>query len=178
MNYILAISRKFPTLQVSVSGPLNDYASLIAEEGSVLPSQAELETAYLECVKEDKWEAIKAERDRRKAAGVKVGTYWFHSDDASRIQQIALTMLGPNIPANLQWKTMTGQFTTMTQTLAAQVFQTSIQSDQIIFGRAEIHRANMMASADPGSYDFSGGWPTTYADSPEAAEYASSAPTA
>ena len=110
------------------------------------------------------WDAIKAERDRRKAGGVKVGAKWFHSDDGSRIQQMGLVMMGAGIPANLQWKTMDGSFITMTQTLASQVFQAVAASDQAIFTAAETHRVAMEASADPASYDYSGGWPKIYGE--------------
>ena len=114
--------------------------------------------------KSAKWDAIKAERDRRKAGGVKVGAKWFHSDDGSRIQQMGLVMMGASIPANLQWKTMDGTFITMTQTLASQVFQAVAASDQAIFNSAETHRVAMEASADPASYDYSGGWPKIYGE--------------
>lgn len=110
------------------------------------------------------WNAIKAERDRRKTGGVKVGVKWFHSDDGSRIQQMGLVMMGAGIPANLQWKTMDGSFITMTQTLASQVFQAVAASDQAIFTAAETHRVAMEASADPASYDYSGGWPKIYGE--------------
>jgi hypothetical protein len=119
------------------------------------------------------WEKIKAERDRRKAGGVKVvinGTdKWFHSDDASRIQQIGLVMMGANIPADLQWKTMDGTFVTMTQTLANQVFAASAASDQAIFSKAEWHKAQMEASANPATYHFEQDadktrWPLIYGE--------------
>jgi len=110
------------------------------------------------------WASIKAERDRRKAGGVKVGAKWFHSDDGSRIQQMGLVMMGASIPANLQWKTMDGSFITMTQALASQVFQAVAASDQAIFTAAETHRVAMEASADPASYDYSGGWPKIYGE--------------
>ena len=110
------------------------------------------------------WANIKAERDRRKAVGVKVGTKWFHSDDGSRIQQMGLVMMGASIPANLQWKTMDDTFITMTQTLASQVFQAVAASDQAIFTAAETHRVAMEASADPASYDYSGGWSKIYGE--------------
>lgn len=115
-------------------------------------------------IKAHKWDAIKAERDRRKAGGVKVGAKWFHSDDGSRIQQMGLVMMGASIPANLQWKTMDGSFITMTQTLASQVFQAVAASDQAIFTVAEQHKATMEASADPVSYDYSTGWPKIYGE--------------
>lgn len=111
-----------------------------------------------------KWEAIKAERDRRtENGGYKVGAKWFHSDQKSRSQQLGLVLLGAGIPAGLQWKTMDGSFVTMTATLAQQVLAAAAASDQAIFAAAEAHKAAMEASADPASYDFSGGWPATFA---------------
>lgn len=125
---------------------------------------AQIQAPILEQSKAHKWDAIKAERDRRKAGGVKVGAKWFHSDDGSRIQQMGLVMMGASIPANLQWKTMDGTFITMTQTLASQVFQAVAASDQTIFTAAETHRVAMEASTDPASYDYSGGWPKIYGE--------------
>ena len=110
------------------------------------------------------WSGIKAERDRRKDGGVKVGAKWFHSDADSRIQHIALNMMGSSVPANLQWKTMDGSFITMTQALASQVFQAVAANDQAIFTVAEQHKAAMEACADPASYDYSGGWPKIYGE--------------
>lgn len=110
------------------------------------------------------WRGIKTERERRKAGGVKVGAKWFHSDDGSRIQQMGLVMMGANLPAGLQWKTMDGSFITMTPALAQQVFIAQAASDQAIFAVAEQHRVAMEASADPASYDYSGGWPKIYGE--------------
>ena len=110
------------------------------------------------------WERIKARRDAAKAGGVKVGDKWFHTDEASRIQHMALNMMGSGIPENLQWKTMDGTFVTMTQTLAGQVFQAVATLDMTAFAKAEEHRVAMEAAADPAAYDFSAGWPQTYAE--------------
>jgi hypothetical protein len=125
---------------------------------------AQIQAPNVEQSKAHKWEAIKAERYRRKAGGVKVGAKWFHSDDGSRIQQMGIVMMGASIPANLQWKTMDGSFITMTQALASQVFQAVAASDQAVFTAAEMHRVAMEASADPASYDYSGGWPKIYGE--------------
>ena len=110
------------------------------------------------------WGNIKSERERRKAGGVKVGDKWFHSDDASRIQQLALVMMGAGLHAGLQWKTMDGSFITMTPALAQQVFTGQAASDQTIFAVAEGHRLAMEASADPAAYDYSHGWPKVYGE--------------
>lgn len=114
-------------------------------------------------IKDEKWDAIKAERDHRtENGGYKVGTKWFHSDQKSRSQQLGLVLLGANIPAGLQWKTMDGSFVTMTQQLAGQILAAGAASDQAIFAAAETHKAAMEASNDPASYDFSAGWPATF----------------
>ncbi|MGZ8888048.1 MAG: DUF4376 domain-containing protein [Halobacteriota archaeon] len=105
-----------------------------------------------------KWEDIKAERDRRQVAGVRVGEHVFHSDERSRIQQLGLVMMGANVPP-VPWKTVGGAFVTMTQTLANQIFSNTASSDQSIFAAAEVHRVAMMESQDPESYDYSSGWP-------------------
>ena len=139
--------------------------------GSVQITDAEADTLRAptpEQVKARAREAIKGERERRKAGGikVKVGTVnkWFHSDDASRIQQMGLVMMGANIPADLQWKTMDGSFVAMTQAVADSVFATTAASDQAIFDVAEGHRVAMEASADPAAYDHSTGWPAIFGE--------------
>ena len=114
------------------------------------------------------WERIKQERDRRKYLGVKVGGHWFHSDDPSRIQQLALAMMGNAIPAGLQWKTLTltppPVFVDMTPALAQGIFMATAASDAAIFSAAEAHRMAMEASATPESYDCSAGWPASIED--------------
>ena len=110
------------------------------------------------------WEHIKAKRNAAQAGGVKVGEHWFHSDSDSRIQQIGLVMMGANIPANLQWKTMSGAFVTMTPMLAWQIFAATAAHDQAAFSAAEQHRIAMESSADPAAYDYSAGWPAVYGE--------------
>ena len=116
-----------------------------------------------------KWEAIMAERDRRKALGVKVEDHWYHSDADSRIQQISLFVMGASVPP-IQWKTLTTTpspvFVTMTQTIAAGIFQNTAASDAAIFAAAETHRIAMEASPTPETYDFTGGWPASIEDAP------------
>ena len=123
--------------------------------------------ANLAAARAAKWEAIKVERDRRKVLGVKVGEHWFHSDADSRIQQISLFVMGASVPP-VQWKTLTTTpppvFVTMTQSIAAGIFQATAASDAAIFGAAETHRLAMEASDRPDLYDFSGGWPASIED--------------
>jgi len=116
-------------------------------------------------LKSDQWEAIKTERDRRiQTGGYLVGGKWFHSDTFSRTQQIGLVMMGAGMPAGVEWKTMDGSFIAMTQALAGQIFTAAATSDQTIFSVAETHRIAMEASADPSTYDFSGGWPKVFGE--------------
>lgn len=125
---------------------------------------AALQKPTHEQAKATAWGRIKIERERRKAGGVKIGDKWFHSDDASRIQQLGLVMMGAGLPAGLQWKTMDGSFIAMTPALAQQVFTGQAASDQAIFAVAEQHRVAMEASADPAAYDYSTGWPKIFGE--------------
>ena len=113
------------------------------------------------------WERIKADRDRRKSLGVKVGAHWYHSDAESRIQQLSLFVMGSNVPP-VQWKTLTASgapvFVTMTQSIAAGIFQGTAASDAAVFAAAEAHRVAMEASSTPETYDLSGGWPAGFGD--------------
>lgn len=127
-------------------------------------------------IKAGKWEVIKAERDRRKAGGFKVGTLWFHSDGDSRIQHLGLkdkardlltaggamadnlTILGQPV----RWKTMDGSFANVTAQLAFDIVTATGDLDARLFTVAETHRAAMEAAADPSAYDFSAGWPETF----------------
>lgn len=122
------------------------------------------------------WEAIKAERDRRASMGVKVGAHWFHSDQKSRTQQLGLVLLGQNIPAGLQWKTLTYSpqpvFVTMTPALAQAIVQATAASDTAVFTAAEVHRMAMEASEHPEQYDATGGWPPSFEDEANAAGFA------
>lgn len=103
-----------------------------------------------------RWTKIKAKRDElTDNGGCLVAGKWFHSDTKSKQQQMALTMLGAAIPANLQWKTMDGTFATMTQTLAGQLFGAQIAREQAIFAHAEVLKADLNA-------DINASWPARY----------------
>lgn len=114
------------------------------------------------------WDRIQAVRTEKQAGGFPVDVdgknYWFHSDESSRVQQLGLVQLGKNIPPDLWWKTMSGEFVTMTATLANNVLLAAIAADTAIFAVAEHHKAEMMCLDDPTDYDYSSGWPQVYAD--------------
>lgn len=160
-SYIDVIAENYPLLNVSTTGAA--YENLIAQSPGVIPPQATLDALITAGTINRMWERIKDERDyRTQMGGSRVGNNWFHSDQASRTQQIALVILGANIPPGLLWKTMSGSFVLMTPTLAQQVFGAVVMLDQFVFKAAEIHRSRMSASSTPWSYDFSNGWPLTF----------------
>lgn len=164
MTYMDAIATGFPTVNCHATGDNSIYSNLIWDSGDDLPSQADLDTWIINYVRSQILAATQAERDRRRAAGVKVGSNWFHSDDASRIQQLALVMFGANMPAGIMWKTMSGSFVPMSPTLAGQIFQAAAGSDMTLFAIAEQKKAAINASANPQTYDYLSGWPLVYGE--------------
>jgi len=153
VKYNEVLSQYYPNLKFSSIGDGQTYEKLIIAGEGILPSKQELDDKYLQLAKDKAWRRIQVERDRRKGQGVKVGTNWYHSDDTSRIQQLALVMMGASIPPNLMWKTMGGAFVVMTQQLASQIFMSIAASDQAVFTAAEYHKAQAYASTDPDSYN-------------------------
>lgn len=164
-TYMDVLGLEYPEVHAHALGDGSDYESIIVGPGGdPLPPKADLDSRKDYWTRVWCWMAIKAERDARKANGVLVGAHWMHSDDSSRIQQLALVMFGANLPP-IQWKCLGGEFVTMTPTFASQIFQASAASDVAIFTVAETHKAHMNASANPIAYDFSTGWPATYTGS-------------
>ena len=108
-----------------------------------------------------KVEAVKAERDRRKFNGVKVGAKWVHTDTYSRTQWLGMVMMGASIPA-IDWTTMDGTSVKTSQALAGQVFQGTAQLDAALFGCAKTLITQVEAAADPASVDITVGWPATF----------------
>lgn len=166
VTYMEILGSEYPNVQVEARGDGSDYDSLVWQGGDPLPSKAELDADRATATKVRVWLEIKAKRDSLQQSGVKVGTHWFHSDNTSRIQQLGLLLFGASLPAGIMWKTLDGSFVQMTPTLAQQIFQASAISDMAIFAVAEQHKARMLASPHPTTYDFSGGWPPTFTGSP------------
>lgn len=105
------------------------------------------------------WEKIKQKRYHNTHSGVYVERVqkWFHTDEASRIQYVALQML-PSLPEKLQWKTMDGSFVAMTKELLGALLGAMILHETADFQAAEVHRAKMLKAKEPLNYDYSGGW--------------------
>jgi len=153
-NQQRAVDDGFTAHNVPDAGWLQIQGGVIVEVDPTASRLAEKQAA--------KWEEIKTYRDKVKAGGVLVSTKWFHTDDASRIQQLGLVQLGANIPAGIMWKTLDGTFIEMTQQLASDIFAAVTTLDITAFANAETHRIAMEASQAPDTYDYSTGWPTTY----------------
>jgi len=136
-----------------------DYQAWLTAGNKPLPAEVAVEPRAQ--VESRIWSYIKQQRDRIKAGGVLVSGKWYHSDEASRVQQIGLCMMGASVPA-VPWKTMDGSFVTMTPAIAAAIFAATAALDMSAFAAAEGHRAAMLADADPASYDYSAGWPAVF----------------
>lgn len=135
----------------------------------VLELSADALASNLAAAKAAKWEEIKAKRDQlSNTGGYKVVIdgvdKWFHSNEKSKTQQLGLVVMGAaanNVPP---WKTMDGTKVPMSQTLAGQIFQAAAVMDGTLFTVADAHNVAMEASNTPSTYDYSTGWPATYAD--------------
>lgn len=163
-NYLDAIVYSYPSIVARCHGDANVYENIESENDTTIPSKAELDTVIATILKQQIWVEIQAERTRRQAGGVFIqsANKWFHSDQTSRIQQLGLVMMGSNMPANINWKTLDGSFTIMTPSLALSIFNATANLDMTTFSVAEQHRANMNNSQNPELYDYSGFWPAIY----------------
>lgn len=163
-TYIEIIGIKYTNVRVHSLGIGDDYDALTWEGGDALPSKATLDADILEATKTEMWRKIQEERTRRQGGGVLISSInkWFHSDQSSRIQQLGLVMMGANMPQNVNWKTMDGSYIVMTPAIALSIFNGAATLDMTAFGVAEQHRANMMASPTPDTYNYSGFWPATF----------------
>lgn len=109
------------------------------------------------------WSAIKDKRHNNTRGGVYISSIdkWFHTDESSRIQYLALITL-PSLPDNLQWKTMDNSFIILTRPLLTELTSAMLLKEQQDFMNAEQHKQRMMQADNPLEYDFSDGWSAIY----------------
>lgn len=109
------------------------------------------------------WERIKQKRHDNARGGVFIKSVgkWFHNDDPSRTQYLALQVL-PSLPPDLLWKTMDNEFVPMTKALLTEIAMTMLTEEQADFANAERHRLALMQADDPLNYDYSTGWSKTH----------------
>ena len=126
-----------------------------------------LDTAAADALKaqqqEEMWARIKAKRTDNLRHGVYVKSVdkWFHTDDNSRTQYLALAVM-PKPPEKLAWKTMDNSFVNMTKTLLEELMTQMLVDEQADFANAERHKAAMEKADKPLEYDYGDGWTANY----------------
>ena len=118
---------------------------------------------------DEMWNHIKAKRADNLRHGVYVKSVdkWFHTDDNSRTQYIALAVM-PRLPEKLPWKTMNNSFVNMTKALLAELMEQMLIDEQADFANAERHKAVMEKAENPLEYDYSDGWTANFDEQPAA----------
>lgn len=142
-----------------------DNAKLMLIDGvvSVVFDPQPTKTQKKHSDQESVWEAIKQKRHAITRGGVYVKSVgkWFHTDDSSRTQYLALQIL-PQLPPDLMWKTMDNSFVKLTKPLLTELAMTILQAEQADFANAERHRVAMLQAQNPLEYDYSKGWTAIY----------------
>ena len=134
------------------------------EEGKFIYREENIdENAIKQTNQAQTWEQIKQKRHTITSGGVYVKSVkkWFHTDDSSRTQYLALQIL-PELPSELMWKTMDNSFVKLTKPLITELAMTILQSEQADFANAEKHRLAMLQVDNPLEYDYSDGWTAIY----------------
>lgn len=127
-------------------------------------------TLTIEQIKKTKEAEINTLRDYKKYnGGVEVDGKWFLSTQSAALEYTAIitTALAAGIPDNMvvrsNWRTMVeGKTVDMTPALAKQIMLAGITKVGAIDTVAQGHKVVMRASAHPGNYDYSTGWPEVF----------------
>ncbi|UXZ04862.1 DUF4376 domain-containing protein [Moraxella nasicaprae] len=145
--------------------PLQQGDEIWLVDGKItIISPAQLTTEELKVQHQSQiWEAIKQKRHTITRGGVYVKSVkkWFHTDDSSRTQYLALQIL-PQLPPDLMWKTMDNSFVKLDKALLTELAMTILTAEQADFANAEKHRLAMLQAQNPLEYDYSKGWTAIY----------------
>lgn len=151
--------------EVKVSGPKMVEYMKFNLDTKLWTEDPDLKAKYLERVREEVWEKIK----QRRSESIETGVYhtrlqkWFHTDSEA---QRNYALMGHAINSPLyqpkRWKTMDGTFIEMTREVFQDVLALALKKADDDYRNAEIHKAKVMASADPLAYDYSTGWSPAY----------------
>ncbi|HEZ4469368.1 TPA: DUF4376 domain-containing protein [Neisseria meningitidis] len=118
------------------------------------------------------WEQIKAKRydNRRHGVYAKSVGKWFQTDDATRLQYLALALesVTGGFKKPINWKTMDNSFLMLTPELLREIMQTMHDDEQADFINAEKHKAAMLKAEHPLEYDYSDGWTANFDEQPAA----------
>lgn len=104
-----------------------NITTLTSEREAALARVTELEAQLALSQADDLPAAIRAERDRRIVAGVKVGDHWYHSDMQMQIQVMGMVIMGANLPAGTALKTLDDGPQPATPQLVQQLFGATAQ---------------------------------------------------
>jgi len=115
---------------------------------------------------EEMWERIKDKRYDNLRHGVyakSVGK-WFQTDDATRLQYLALALesVTGGFKKPINWKTMDNSFLMLTPELLREIMQAMHDDEEADFINAEKHKAAMLKAENPLEYDYSDGWTANY----------------
>ena len=118
------------------------------------------------------WERIKDKRYDNLRHGVyakSVGK-WFQTDDATRLQYLALALesVTGGFKKPIKWKTMDNSFLMLTPELLREIMQTMHDDEEADFINAEKHKAAMLKAENPLEYDYSDGWTANFDEQPAA----------
>ena len=130
--------------------------------------------AQLKAEQQDEmWERIKAKRYDNLRHGVYIKSVgkWFQTDDATRLQYLALALesVTGGFKKPINWKTMDNSFLMLTPELLREIMQTMHDDEEADFINAEKHKAAMLKAENPLEYDYSDGWTANF-DEQAAAE--------
>lgn len=119
------------------------------------------------------WERIKAKRYDNLRHGVYIKSVgkWFQTDDATRLQYLALALesVTGGFKKPINWKTMDNSFLMLTPELLREIMQAMHDDEEADFINAEKHKAAMLKAENPLKYDYSDGWTANF-DEQSAAE--------
>ena len=130
--------------------------------------------AQLKAEQQDEmWERIKAKRYDNLRHGVYIKSVgkWFQTDDATRLQYLALALesVTGGFKKPINWKTMDNSFLMLTPELLREIMQAMHDDEEADFINAEKHKAAMLKAKHPLEYDYSDGWTANF-DEQAAAE--------
>lgn len=151
--------------EVKVSGPKMVEYMKFNLDTKLWTEDPDLKTKYLERIREEVWEKIKA----RRTESIDTGVYhprlqkWFHTDyEAQRNYALMGHAISSTLYQPKRWKTMDGTFIEMTREVFQDVLALALKKADDDYRNAEIHKAKVMASTDPLTYDYSTGWSAGY----------------
>lgn len=143
----------------------NEYQTWDAKAKAwVLPPDV---AARLKAEQQDEmWKRIKDKRYDNLRHGVYIKSVgkWFQTDDATRLQYLALALesVTGGFKKPINWKTMDNSFLQLTPDLLREIMQTMHDNEQADFANAEKHKAAMLKAENPLEYDYSGSWTASY----------------